>query len=362
MKNHKLLFVLAGCLWASSLLAQTADDYVQRGLTNLTAHNTAGLVGAYSNFNAAVTMSPTNEDANALVAVTSLLLLPQQPAGSNFLNSLGFSVSGRDIYNWTSTLPTNANGSTIIPTNNTSVAIAFYRTNIMVALAASRTNLARITHTNFSLTLSAAETSIESESVTVDYGDILLLQALERAAEFAGYTLNAQNCDVVISYLKSLDKTNGLTIQSVLSTYPSLLTQSSTGDLAASEGAFTNAIALYLAASDFIRNVRSPGPQYLFTLSPDETNKEATFRSTLTNVLLSLNAPTELSPNNANAVASTAYIGAYFAGTHSLRSLMPQFNGNAYVNDTLPDYTFGGIVPDWPAYQTEAKLRKKFYS
>ena len=360
MKNHKLLFVLAGCLWASGLLAQpTAGDYVTNGLAFLA---TQDLVDANASFTSALALSPTNEDANALVAVTRLLLLPTQPAGSNFLNSLGFSANGRNVYNWTSTLPTNADGSTILPTNNTSVAIAFYRTNIMAALAASRTNLAQITDTNFSLYLTAAETSIESESVTVDYGDILLLQALERAAEFAGYTLNAQNCDVVLNYLKNLDKTNGLTVQSVLATYPSLLTQSSASDLAASEGALTNAIALYLAASDFIRNVRSPGTQYLFNLSPDETNKEATFRSLLPNVLLSLNAPTELSPKNANAVASTAYIGAYFAGTHSLRSLMPQFNGNAYVNDTLPDYTFGGMVPDWPAYQTEAKLRKKFYS
>ncbi len=75
------------------------------------------------------------------------------------------------------------------------------------------------------------------------------------------------------------------------------------------------------------------------------SDEEAQFRSTLTNVLLSLNGPAEFSPNNANAVASTADIGVYFAGTHSLRSLLPQFNGDSYVNGTLPDYTFGGIVP-----------------
>ena len=34
----------------------------------------------------------------------------------------------------------------------------------------------------------------------------------------------------------------------------------------------------------------------------------------------------------------------YFACTKTLRSLMPQFNGNSYVNNTLPDYTFGGIL------------------
>ena len=358
MKNHKLLlFILTGHLLASGLAAQTADDLVSAGRACLVAHN---LTGAYSNFNAAVTLSPTNETANALLAVTRLLVLPQQPAGSNFLNSLKLSTGGRDIYNWTSTFPHDINGHTMLPTNNTSVAIAFYRTNIMAALAASRTNLAQITDPNFTLSLTAAETSIES--VTVDYGDFLLMQALERAAEFAGYILTTHNFNFVFSHLQDLDKTNGLTIQRVLSDYPSLLNLSNTTDLATSKGIFTNAIILYQQASDFIRNIRPPGAVRLFNLEPGDLAKEATFRNVLTNVLLSLNAPTELSPSNANAIASTAYIGAYFSGTHSLRSLIPQFNGNAYVNDTLPDYTFGGIVPDWPAYETEAGLRKMFHS
>jgi hypothetical protein len=358
MKTHKLLlFLLTGQLLASGMAAQTADDLVSAGRTCLVAHN---LIGAYSNFNAAVNLSPTNEAANALVAVTRILVLPQQPAGSNFLNSLKLSTGGRDIYNWTSTFPHDINGHTMLPTNNTSVAIAFYRTNIMVALAASRTNLAQITDPNFTLSLTKDETSIES--VTVDYGDFLLMQALERVAEFAGYTLTAHNFNFVFSHLQDLDKTNGLTIQKVLSDYPSLLNLSNTTDLATSKGIFTNAIVLYQQASDFIRNVRPPGAVRLFNLDPGDLAKEATFRANLTNFLLSLNAPTEISPSNANAIASTAYLGAYFSGTRSLRSLIPQFNRNAYVNDSLPDYTFGGIVPDWPAYQTEAGLRNLFPS
>ena len=351
MKTYKL-FVLAACLCSSSLLAQTADDYVTQGRADLVAHNMAGLAGAYSNFNAAVTLSPTNEDANALVAVTRLLLLPTQPAGSNFLNSLGFTNSGRNVYNWTSTLPKDTNGDTILPSNNTSVMIAFYRTNIMAALAASRTNLAQITDTSFTLSLTADETSIES--VTVDYGDILLLQALERVAEFAGYTLNAQNCNVVLRQLQTLGKTNGLTIQSLLSLYPNLLTQSSTSDLTNSKSAFTNAIMLYQQASDFIRNVRPPGAQRLFNLSPDETYNEALFRTELTNALLSLSQPVQLNTNEAFSV----YAGAYFAGTKPLRSLMPGFYRDSYINNTLPDYTFGGILVSEPAFETEALLRK----
>ena len=349
MKNLSLL-VLAGCLSTSSLLAQTADDYVTMGRTNLAAHN---LAAANADFTTAVTLSPNNANANALLAVTRLLVMPQQPTGSNFLNRIGFSASGRDLFNWTATLPQDTNGDTVLPANyNSSEAIVFYRTNIMVALAQSRTNLARITDPAFTLYLTADETS-SSESVTVDYGDILLLQALERAGEFAGYTLNAHNFSVVINHLRDLDKTNGLTIQRVLADYPSLLTQSSASDLAASKVALTNAISLYFAASDFIRNVRAPGVERLFELAPDEINNEAQFRTELTNTLLSLNGPVIFDTNAAFSLS----LSNYFTGAKTLRSLTPQFNGNRYVNNTLPDYTFGGILVDEPACEVESLFR-----
>ena len=59
---------------------------------------------------------------------------------------------------------------------------------------------------------------------------------------------------------------------------------------------------------------------------------------------------------------ATIYAGAYFAGAKPLRSLVPQFSGNVYLNDTLPDYTFGGILQNQPAYKTESFFRKEFYS
>ena len=210
MKNHKLL-TLALCFAASTLLAQTADQYVAAGRVCLATQN---LIGAYSNFNAAVTSSPTNETANALLAVTRLLVLPQQPAGSNFLNSLGFPKSGRNIYNWTSTLPRDVNGNTILPTNNTSVAIAFYPHQHHVRTGSLLDQSVRITDPGFTLALTANETSVDA--VTVDYGDFQLIQSELYAAEFLGYTLNAQNFNFVARQLQLLSQTNGLTIQAML--------------------------------------------------------------------------------------------------------------------------------------------------
>jgi len=319
--------------------------------------------GADTNFTGALALSPTNEDANTLKAVTRLLVLPQTSAGSNFLVNLGFPKTnhytrGSEI----ASLPKDANGEPEFggpgnQTYNSASIIAFFRTNILTAVTNSAANLANVTDPNYTLTLSSNETGIEA--VTLDYGDIQMVRAILSAMQFYGYTLNANNFQVVMPTVESLIENNGFSFQTLLSDYPNLLTINSAADLTSSEGALTNAIANYFAASAFIRNRSSSATNRLFELDTNDIGKEAKLRTQLTNVLASLNTPTEF---NTNKISSTVYAGAYFAGTHSLNSLLPQFNGDTYVNDTLPDYTFGGILPYQPAYKTESLLRKEFHS
>ena len=138
----------------------------------------------------------------------------------------------------------------MLPSNfATTEAIALFTTNVMPAIDASLANLANITATNYTLTLTASETAMTA--VTLDYGDIMLLQALLHAADFVGHTLNAHNFSIVINHLQDLEKANNLTIQQVLSDYPSLLTptSASASERALSQADFTNAIACYFAAS-----------------------------------------------------------------------------------------------------------------
>ena len=364
----KKLVTLMALSWTMLASAQTADQFIVTGTNDLALDN---LWGADTNFTSALAVSPTNKTANLLKAATRLLVLPQTPAGSNFLVSLGFPKTNRWLPHVAeASLPNDAKNYPIFPANYNSTNITyFFRTNIMVAIDASLTNLANITNTGYTLFLPSFVTSftlspdkIFTEDVTLDYGDIQMLRALLSAIQFWGYTINANNYSVVIPQLESWMETKDFTFQSALAAYPNFLALQNTSDLAASEGALTNAIANYFTASAFIRNRPANATNRLFELDPSNAAEEAQFRTTLTNILLSLKGPVELSPSNANAVASTANIGAYFAGTHSLRSLMPHFNGDSYVNDSLPDYTFGGIVPDWPAYKTEKTLRKEFYS
>lgn len=359
MKKYLLALLLCAGLFCCNAVAQTADQLVMAGTNDLANEN---LFGANSNFEAAVALSPANEAANVLLAATRLLVLAQTPAGSNFLNALGIPAAGRDYYDWTAFPSTNnAYGEPQFPNGyNSGAAIAFYTNTLMPAISASLTNLANVTNLNFQLYLpgsvSLGGDGSDAEDVILDYGDVQMLRAMLAAAEFVGYTFSANNADADLSWVETNVENKTFTIQSLLNQFPSLGVMQNTNALADSEQAGTNAIALYFGASSFILNERTD-PEPLFALSPDEYAEEAEFRTGLSNALLSLKSPTKFSPASIN---STIYAGAYFSGTNSLRELVPQFNGDAYDPDTVPDYTFGGVLPYRPAYVTETQLRNEF--
>jgi Bacterial Ig domain/Divergent InlB B-repeat domain len=316
------------------------------------------LVDANTNFLGAVAFNPANEDANVLLAITRLLLVPQTPAGSNFLNGLNFPPGGRDIFNWTSSPPRDAFGGPTFPAGyNSTNMVFFFRTNIMPQIASSLTNFANLTDTSFLRTYVLGGSLGQ---VTIDYGDVQMFQAGLYAADFFGYTLDANNASVILPQIVSFADTNGLTIQRVLATYPSLLTPHNTNDLIPSQNALENAANFYLIGSDFIRNDRAPDDTNdLITLSIDETNQEADFRMGLSNVVSSLSAPTQFDPNDPFSILD---LEPYFSGKYSVRKEVPQFFNNTYVENTLPDYTFGGVLPDEPAYKTETAFRNLFVS
>jgi Divergent InlB B-repeat domain/Bacterial Ig domain len=358
----KKLFIIAVLLCVTLLARHAAaisqsSVYFQLGLDDLTNQD---LVDANSNFVLAVSSDPTDEDANLLLAATRLLVVPQTPAGSTFLNQLGFPAAGRDIYHWTSFPPTNSAGKPQFPSGyNSGTAIAFYTNTLLPLVQASLTNLANITDTDFLYFLPnnvATGNEVDGNGgVTLDYGDVEMLRALLAATEFAGYTLSANNADVNLSQIETAILGNTLTIQSLLSTYPSLGVLQNTSALADSESAGTNAIQFYFVASDFIRNDRID-TNALFNLDPDDAGQEAKFRTELTNILESLAGPTEFGSN----AGSTVDLAAYFSGTNSLRKLVPQFSGDTYVPNSVPDYTFGGILPDLPSFKTETLLTERF--
>jgi hypothetical protein len=317
------------------LLAQTADDYVSQGRAFLAATN---IVAANNSFSNAVALSPNHQTANVFYAATRLLVLPSQPAGSNFLSRIGMPAAGRDIYNWTAELPTDTNGVPLAPVGvNANESTAMLRTNVLPVLIAAEANLVKVTDTNFTLILTSDETRIVG--VILDFGDIRMLRAMLQAGEYFAYTTYSWNLDAQLAAIRSLYTNDQLSIERVLMDYPNLLTFATTNDLNAAKLAFQNGVNRYMEASQFIRN-RSTNVTRLFNYDAGKAADEEKFRFTLTDLTNSLSTAVTLAVDT----NYTVFLGAHFSGTHTLRSFLPWFRGSGFGLGTLPDPTFGGLI------------------
>jgi hypothetical protein len=350
MKTHILIPAIVGLLyWNAS--AQTADQWVSQGSSNLVAHD---LIDANSDFAQALSVSPTNETANALYAATRLLVLPSQPMGSNFLTRIGFPISGRSVYDWTARLPKDSNGLVLAPTGvDANEFTGQARTNVLPVVSGAISNLAAITDTNFTLDLASNETTIVG--VTVDYGDLKLIQAGLYGAEYVIYTLNAQNLNAQLTDLRALCTNGILSAGQVLADYPQLFTFATTNDLQAARVAFTNAVNAYTIASAFIR-ARPTNEVRLFNYDKVSAQGEADFRSVLQDLELSL-AGRRMLTLDTNLTVNMA---TQFTGSTTWRSLLPKFEGNAIELGSFPDLTFGGVITGLTEGEVEGALSKRF--
>jgi len=340
-----ILLIGAPIAWA-----QTANDFITQGRAYLAATN---LAGANTSFSNAIVLSPTNMFANTFYAATRLLTWPSRPAGSNFLTRVGMPLAGRDMYHWTARLPEDTNGVPLAPTGvNASEATALLRTNLLAELIAAGANLAQVGSSNFTLSLTAAETQIAA--VTVDYGDLQMIRAALYAAEYAIYTLNAQNLDVQLSSLGSLYTNGLLTASQVLARYPQLFTFATTNDLQSACTAFTNAVNAYFAASEFIRS-RPTNVVRLFNYDAALAQKEGDFRLVLQDLKNSLLLGPQMLALNPNV---TVDMGSQFNEPASWRSLLPRFQGNAVALGSLPDLSFGGLADGLSEGDVESFLGK----
>jgi hypothetical protein len=335
MKTRILISLIAGLI-CQCTLAQTADDYVTQGRSYLAAHD---ITDANASFAQALSLNPSHETANAFYAITRLLVLQSQPAGSNFLTHIGFSVPGRNIYNWTSSVPEDAKGVPLAPNGvNANEFVAQLRTNVLLSVIGAIGNLSAVTDTGFSVSLTSGETA--STDVTVDYGDFKMIQAGLYASEYCIYTLNTQNLNAQLTDIRALYDGGNLSAGQVLAEYPQLFTFTTTNDLQAARAAFTNAVNCYMTASAFIR-ARPPGEVRLFNYDEVSAQEEGDFRLTLQDLENSLVlGPQILAVDYDLAVDMTQQ----FSGSTTWRSLLPKFDGNAVELGSLPDTTFGGVV------------------
>jgi len=339
----------AFCFFICVSWAQTTDQYVTEGRAFLAAHN---ITDANARFASALAVTPNHATGNVFRAATRLLTLVDQPAGKALLDRLGLAATNRNVYEWTADFVRDTNGFPLAPSNMSASEIsAFLRTNVLLEMVAAATNLAVVTDTNFTLTLTSNETA--TVEVTLDYGDLLMLRAALQFGQYVIYSIHADNLETQLASLRSL-VVEETTAESFLVQHPELLTFATTNDLAAARNAFSNAASLYLSASEFIRN-RPTNIVRLVNYDPDSAQTEAQFRTNLIDVAESLNGPVLLRMET----NLTVNLSNQFTGAHSPRDFFPWVRGNAIVAGTLPDPTFGGLVEGIPFYEAESLLGAK---
>ena len=348
----RILIPLIIALFCWNADSQTADDWVSQGRSYLATHD---IPDANASFAQALTLNPSHKTANALYAITRVLVLPGQPAGSNFLTRIGFPVAGRNIYGWTSTLSTDTNGLVLAPVGvNANEFTAQLRTNVLPVVSGAISNLAAITDTNFTLNLTSDETSVVG--VTVDYGDLKLIQAALYGAEYLIYTLNAQNLDAQLTALRALYTNGTLSAEEVLKDYPQLLTFATTNDLQNACAAFTNAVNTYFKASALIR-ARATNTVRLFNYDQVSDKSEGSFRLVLRDLKNSLLAGPQMFTLAPDLLVDMT---SQFTGGPTWRSMLPKFDGNAIELGSFPDLTFGGVIYGLPTEDAEGFLSTYF--
>lgn len=328
MRLMPLFGAISALSLCSSAQAESAASLIASGRAALVSHD---IVTANTDFQAAVAASPTDQEANVLYAASQVFVLETQTPAQKLLNSLNVTSAGRDIFDWT------ARQKPGIPASATLTSDTFktYATTILLPqLQSAQQNLAAVTDTSFSTTLSASEDGLAD--VTIDYGDVKLLEALVDAG-----IASIEAGDTFNSLVKSTDfaawlRTNALTIQTLVAKYPALFT-SSNPSYTAAFSAFSQSVTNYVAASNFIR-ARVTVTNNLFSIDPSEAGSEARLRNELVSLQTSITT---------TAVIGTTqvYLGALNSFGHSLRTLLPKFEENHAIPGTYPDLTFGGVLP-----------------
>ena len=308
------------------------------------------LPNAYARFNSVLVIMPDNRAANLLAATTRIALLTQNPDTKVFLDRLGVSPNGRNIYQWTADFKRDDAGQIMLPTSlKTSQGVSYLRNRVLPTLDASLVNLSRITNASYTFTFTAAETG--TESITLDYGDIRMLRALSHALKFHIYTINGNNFDVRVGQLLDLYGSDQLTLQSFLSAYPDILKTMDANDIRRSRVELNSAIDEYVAASSFIR-ARKKGVNRLFELASTDLDREEQFRTFLQRIQQALSSPQQFGEEQ-------IYLAPYFSGTNNLQKVLPRFQGNNYVWWSLPDYTFGHVLSNRSQYEVNALISQK---
>lgn len=326
----------------------TAAQHILAGRAQLQLNTDAGITQAFSHFNSAITLSPANQEALFLRAMTRLFQLETEPEFAALLTEFNATRTGSLKGGGSISNPKDIDGDDVFPAGATSGdAINWTINRFLPRLALVRADLALITDNAFRTDMTVTELGAD---IVVDRGDALALKATLHGVEMLFQFLFTYNLDVPVQGLVQLQKQGNLHAQQTLAAYTSLLTFASSDRRPQFAAALQSMQQEYTNASNFIRTQRTDPTDLLTQPLSEDPFLEEDIRGKLDQASASLSGEVIFNGNRLN-------LSRLVTTPQSLRSWLPAFRNQSMLSDTLPDPTFDGVLPG----NTQEKMNTRIY-
>jgi hypothetical protein len=324
----------------------TAAAYIRRGRAYLEEQTDSALASAVTDFTSALSLSPGNEEALFLLAITKVARLEQQTAFANALTGLGLVDSTLWALDYDVQRDVNGDGVGV-PGANSQAGLNYLVNTLLPAMSTLRADLAGITSPGFLISLSDTEDS--QHFVKVDLGDVKVLRAVSYAMEAVIRLLQTYKLGFEVENAVDLANEGSISIKSVLGLASDLLEFSASDQRTSLKTAIQQTNTAYQDASAHIRASRlvATDPRHLFPLYQKVVTQEKKDREALQYISSSLNGQVSWGTEPFD-------LTKYLSTTESAKDLMPTAVGSKFAAGTIPDPTFDTVAPGMTQAKVEA--------
>jgi DNA-binding beta-propeller fold protein YncE len=339
----------------------SAQNELSNGRAALALQTPEALETAYQAFKNGLAISPRDAQLNFFYAATLLAREAHTDAFKQQFTSLNATIVNPSIYALEYSFPLGFANIFQPPNGVRTDGHLAYLNSKAAKIDEAISCLNQITDSNFSLTLSSAETSLLD--TTVDYADVCLLRSGLRLARAALNLTNSYNVSGEYRKLYELYAAGNLTPQACLATFPQLFNLSATlAQRSDARAQIQLAYADWAKALAAIKNKRPASKGSV--LGPNDNNGAATpflfafdsvpaaeeIGAQFNALVLSLSGQQTLPSTAKKYFALEGFkinLSRLVTSSSSLRSLAPtRFDRRFFRPSSWPDPTLGGIFPD----------------
>lgn len=325
--------------WGKARLTYTGDWSPITNAPGLPVFTSAALNAAGTHFQTALTLSKTHPEANLLNAIVSMMKLQKEPAFQTLLTQMGIGDKSADPELPNYFLTEDLDGKEIYaPGASTAQGIEYMKTVARPRLLAALAMFEKVTSTTYLSTL--ADSNRVTDSLYIDYGDVLLLRGGCKALLGLMDLVESYNMIAPMQSLSDLEFVGNLDGQHLADAFSGLLKFSGTDKRASLKTNLQAAITLYKQASTHILSKRPAlrDSKHLIPLLENKSDEPERIAN-LDKVFKCLGGTTIVENG------WSFNLGKLLTGTLSLRDLGPNFKANKVIKNSVPKSDLGGALP-----------------